>query len=227
MTRRARGLVLLGAATACAGTAATAVRNESRQVEARVGGLVPAVVVTRPVAAGTSITPVVAATHLAVRRVPQKFVPPAALIAAGDSIGSRTAGSLRTGDYLTSGALRRSAPGHERAQPHGTIVAVEVAGAQTIAPLLQPGTAVDVLITTEGAAAPRTYVALQRVRLAAFAPGTDGDPHGASGIASLRVSLREAVLLTAAQSFAREVRLMPRQPGDRRQPRFQIRARDL
>jgi len=32
----------------------------------------------------------------------------------------------------------------------------------------------------------------------------------------LRVSVRQAVYLAAAQSFAREVRVLPRAPGDRR-----------
>ena len=33
---------------------------------------------------------------------------------------------------------------------------------------------------------------------------------------ALRVSLRQAVYLTAAQSFAREIRLLPRAPGEPR-----------
>ena len=37
----------------------------------------------------------------------------------------------------------------------------------------------------------------------------------ATALATLRVTLREAVLLTAAQSFAREVRLLLRPPGER------------
>jgi pilus assembly protein CpaB len=35
-------------------------------------------------------------------------------------------------------------------------------------------------------------------------------------MASLRVTLRQAVYLAAAQSFARELRLLPRAEGDRR-----------
>ena len=34
--------------------------------------------------------------------------------------------------------------------------------------------------------------------------------------ASLRVTVRQAVFLAAAQAFAREVRLLPRAPGDDR-----------
>jgi pilus assembly protein CpaB len=37
-----------------------------------------------------------------------------------------------------------------------------------------------------------------------------------SAVATLRTTLRQAVYLTAAQSYAREIRLLPRPPGDRR-----------
>jgi pilus assembly protein CpaB len=46
-------------------------------------------------------------------------------------------------------------------------------------------------------------------------PG-DGAAAHATAIATLRVRLREAVYLTAAESFAREIRLLVRAPGDRR-----------
>ena len=35
-------------------------------------------------------------------------------------------------------------------------------------------------------------------------------------MATLRVTVRQAVYLTAAQNFAREIRLLARAPGDRR-----------
>ncbi len=53
----------------------------------------------------------------------------------------------------------------------------------------------------------------------------DRDPDGADGApgprvaASLRVTLRQAVYLAAAQAFARELRLLPRAAGDRRAAR--------
>ena len=43
--------------------------------------------------------------------------------------------------------------------------------------------------------------------------GAEAD--GARVLATLRVSLRQAVYLAAAQSFARELRLLVRAPGDR------------
>jgi pilus assembly protein CpaB len=50
------------------------------------------------------------------------------------------------------------------------------------------------------------------VRAAPSGPEQEGGPKVA---ASLRVTLRQAVYLAAAQSFAREIRLLPRAAGDR------------
>jgi pilus assembly protein CpaB len=84
---------------------------------------------------------------------------------------------------------------------------------------------------------PQTYLALQGVELVDFRPGTSPDPAGEAGSgsasepagrASLRVTLRQAVLLTAAENFARELRLVPRAPGEnRRFPPTAVSARDL
>ena len=64
----------------------------------------------------------------------------------------------------------------------------------------------------------RTELALEDVEVltsaaAAAAPGDDPGPHVA---VSLRVTLHQAVFLAAAQSFAREIRLLPRAQGDRK-----------
>ena len=46
-------------------------------------------------------------------------------------------------------------------------------------------------------------------------PDEGAEPTGAATTVTLRVTVRQAVYLTAAQNFAREVRLLPRPPGDR------------
>jgi pilus assembly protein CpaB len=82
---------------------------------------------------------------------------------------------------------------------------------------------VDVLITTEtGEHAGRTALALEDVELLALkaddgtgAAGPD-NATGGTATATLRVTLKQAVYLTAAQNFARETRLLPRAPGDYR-----------
>jgi pilus assembly protein CpaB len=55
--------------------------------------------------------------------------------------------------------------------------------------------------------------------------GPSGRPQtGARVDASLRVTLRQAVYLAAAQDFARELRLLPRSDADRRRGRAGMRA---
>jgi pilus assembly protein CpaB len=79
---------------------------------------------------------------------------------------------------------------------------------------------VDVLVTREGSGGGSTKLALEDVEVltAAPAPG-DGGSEGAGlprVVVELRVSVRQAVYLTAAQSFARELRVLPRAAHDRR-----------
>jgi pilus assembly protein CpaB len=88
---------------------------------------------------------------------------------------------------------------------------------------------VDVLVTSEQSEqvgrSGRTYLALQRIELTDLRPRQEGDAvanadaHQADSVATLKVTLRQAVLLTAAQNFAREVRLVPRPRGDDRRLR--------
>jgi len=86
--------------------------------------------------------------------------------------------------------------------------------------LIQPGSRVDVVITRDGnGGSGRTELALQDVEVltSTAAPAAAGDEAGTTRVAvSLRVSLRDAVYLAAAQSFASEIRLLPRAPGDER-----------
>jgi pilus assembly protein CpaB len=121
------------------------------------------------------------------------------------------------------------------------VVTVEAAGAGGLAGLA-PGARVDVLVSTEnGAGGGRTVMALAGAELVAVGSTTGGesggDPGGAADLAAtpdsaapadsaaagpagrtlatLLVTLRQAIYLTAADNFAREIRLLPRPPGDR------------
>ena len=97
-------------------------------------------------------------------------------------------------------------------------VTVEVSGASGLA----AGVGVDVLVSTEsGAGGGRTGVALAGAELLRLEPGASGAaaaegaaPSGPTALATLRVTLRQAVYLTAADNFAREIRLLARPPGD-------------
>ena len=77
------------------------------------------------------------------------------------------------------------------------------------------------LVTREadGAHAGRTVLALEDVEVLAARPAgadaADATAEGARVVAALRVPVRQAVYLAAAQAFARDVRLLVRGPGDR------------
>ena len=227
--RRRRALVLLSLALACGGLAASRVQSRERQVEAAVGGPVPVLVTTADVDAGARLK----AGQLAVRQVPSRFVPRDALSAPAEVAGQRLATSLPAESYVTASAL--DAPGGREEDSPGAPIRrgergteVAVAGGESLAEA-PPGTSVDVLVTTESRSGTggRTYLALQDVELLGARPADGAAPgagDGAAGsrattLATLRVTLRQAVFLTAAQSFAREIRLLVRSPGDRRPAR--------
>jgi pilus assembly protein CpaB len=170
-----------------------------------------------------------------VRQIPARFVPPRALRSPADAVGFRLLVPIAGGSYLDAAELASPA-GHDAPQPrtlHGRrVVEVPVAGATAFQSALRPGARVDVLITSErGPGAPRTYLALQRIELADFQPAADGDTSAGEGrksLAWLRVTLQQAVLLTAAQNFARELRLVPRESSENhRYAPSTVSARDL
>ena len=205
--RRRRAFTLLALALLCGWLAASDVRGTERRARASLGPMATAVVAGRDLPAGKPI----AAGQLALRTVPARFLPPDAITATADAIGLRAAVALPRGTYLTASML---GSGGDVAQPSlapgERAVAVTAAG--SVAALGAAGGRVDVLVTTgaRGSGRGRTYLAIQDVQLLALRPGTDAD----HVTATLRVSVRQAVYLTAAQNFAQEVRLLPRPQGD-------------
>jgi pilus assembly protein CpaB len=227
-TRRRRGLLLLSVALASGGLAASQVRERERSMAAQVGPAVPVLVAVRDLGSGARVSP----GALAVRRVPARFVPPDALASPAGVVGLRPAAPVAAGGYLTAGLFERSNDGHRGGGDVGRgerAVTVSVSGAAG----LVVGSRVDVLVSTEsGAGGGRTLMALAGAELLGLAPpsggGTAGDAAagdagagaepgggGPTALATLRVTLRQAVYLTAADNFAREVRLLARPPGDR------------
>jgi pilus assembly protein CpaB len=213
--------VLFSLAIACGALAASTVQDRIESVERRVGPLVPVAVAARDLPAGRRLAP----RDVQLRRVPEAYLPPDALAPATIAEGGRTAVPVRAGSYLTPGLL-----GGRRAARDGILrrgqrlVDVAVAGASPLASA-PPGARVDVMVSTEPRVGPRrTFVAVEGAELLALrpagedvGPGTgDGAAGAASAVATLRVTLRQAVNLTAAQNFGREVRLLARPPGDRR-----------
>ena len=182
----------------------------------------PVVVVTRDIPRGRMLTTRLASAWLAQRQVPQRFVPPGALRSRALAVGLETDAALAAGDYVGEHHLRPARAAAENAagvSRDARLVEVGVSGAGSMSHVLRPGALVDVLITTEGGdARSRTFLAVQRVPVVGFDSSTEGSigeqAVAADGRVTLRASLRQAVLLTAADNFAREVRLVPRAAGD-------------
>jgi len=205
--RRRRAFTLLALALLCGWLAASDVRGTERRARASLGPMATAVVAGRELPAGKPI----AAGQLALRTVPARFLPPDAITATADAIGLRAAVALPRGTYLT-GSMLGSAADVPRPSLAPGERAVAVTAAGSVAALGAAGSRVDVLVTTgaRGSGRGRTYLAIQDVQLLALRPGSDAD----HVTATLRVSVRQAVYLTAAENFAQEVRLLSRPQGD-------------
>jgi pilus assembly protein CpaB len=222
--RRRRGLVLLALALACGGLAASQVSGKVRAVESRVGPLVPVVIATHDLPADAKLD----AADLRAGEVPARYMAPDALGLGALRARVRTAVAIPEGTVLTAAHLRGGAgvTGGPGLRPGERALEVAAAGGDALAGATA-GARVDVLVSTDrGADGGSTSIALEDVELLALragaAPGFDGtddDPAGAASatvVATLRVTARQAVYLTAAQSFGREVRLLVRPPADRR-----------
>jgi len=217
MTRRRRAAALGGLALVLGGLAASDVAGREAALERRIGRAVPVVVARRALAPGTKL----GAADLAVRQVPARYAPAGAFADPRAVVGLQVARAVpagadldaaRIGDPATGGA---PGPRIRRGERVAEVLAVGAGAA------VGPGSRVDVLITREGrgSAAGATTLALEAVEVLSAAPAqtADGPADGPARTAlGLRVTLRQAVYLAAAQSFAREIRVLPRAPGDDR-----------
>jgi pilus assembly protein CpaB len=220
--RRARVAVVAGVALLFGGAAASMVAAREARVRAQVGPLVPVVVAARDIRADRMITPSTVASLLSERRVPARFAPPQVLRRPSEAVGFRAGVDIAAGDYITAGSLASADEGRAdqlAGSSTGRALEVAVSGAATVLEQLGPGSRVDVLVTSERGSAGRTYLAMQDIELLSARAGSDGSSSGsgerpADAIATLRVSLHDALVLTAAQNFAREIRLLPRPEGE-------------
>jgi pilus assembly protein CpaB len=178
-------------------------------------------VASRDLPAGRRLAP----RDVRLRPVPSAYVPRDAIAPRALAGGARTAVPVAAGSYLTAGLLRGRPTARAAAlRPGERAVEVAVPGGPALA-AVPPGSRVDVVVSTEPGERPgRTSVAIESAELLALRQGGEhsgvnsegGGERPADFVATLRTTLREAVYLTAAQNFAREVRLLPRAPGDRR-----------
>jgi pilus assembly protein CpaB len=212
--RRRRAAVLLGLAVLLGGLAASDVAGREAALRRAIGPTVPVVVVRSRLAAGDAFD----VRHLTIRRVPARFAPAMAYGSMSALAGTHAAVALEAGEDVGSSSVDDGTRAAGAPVRVGERVAELVARGS--AELIRAGSRVDVLVTRErGDGSGATTVALEdaEVLAARAASGEeDGSAAGDRVAVSLRVTMRQAVYLAAAQSFARELRLLPRAAGDRR-----------
>jgi pilus assembly protein CpaB len=131
----------------------------------------------------------------------------AVALPAGTDLEPSVVGDLQAGGAASAAAAGAPVRRGERVARVTATGPVEAIG---------PGVRVDVVVTRDGdaATAGRAVLALEDVEVLAVAPAArDDDP---AMTLDLRVGLRQAVYLAAADAFARDVRVLPRAAGDRR-----------
>jgi pilus assembly protein CpaB len=214
VTRRRRAALLLGLAFLLGALAASDVAGREAALQRSVGRAVPVVVTRTRLAAGARLD----ARHLAVRRVPSRFAPTAGYASVAALAGTRAAVALEPGQDVTPAVVDDGTRAAGAPVRPGERVAELVARGS--AELVQAGGRVDVLVTRErGDGGGSTSVALEDAEVLAAGPATESSDPGGGGpqvAVSLRVTVRQALFLAAAQSFARELRVLPRAAGDHR-----------
>jgi len=217
VTRRRRAAVLLGLALILGTLSATHMARREAALHAQLGPVTDVVVARRDLQAGRTLE----LSDLGARRLPARYAPPGEPAFAAALAGQELAVPVAKGAPVTSDLLARPPTTPEAAIARGQRAVDVVATGSPQA--VVAGTRVDVLVTTERRDSSRgaTRIALEDVEvLAARAATGEADAEtrdtGARVSATLRVSPAQAVYLAAAQSFARDVRLLVRAPGDRR-----------
>jgi pilus assembly protein CpaB len=211
VSRRRRGFALAALALILGGLAASDVSSREAAIDRRLGPAVPVVVARADLPAGHTIKP----ADLAVRHVPARYAPAAAFANPSEAAGLRTAAAVVHGTDLVPSLLADgNADGTASLRP-GERVSTFVAIAP--AKLVQPGGRVDVLVTRAAGDgnSGSTTLSLSGLEVLATSPAENNSQSGEQQVSvSLRVSVRQAVFLAAAGSFAREIRLLPRAADD-------------
>ncbi len=218
MSRRRRGLLLAGLALLLGSLAASDISGREAALRRQVGPLVDVVVAAHALPAHRSLRP----GDLAVRRVPRRFAPSGVAVRVTDLVGLKLVNPLAAGADVTPAAIDRETPAAPGAPVRAGERVVDVV-ATGAASAIVAGGRVDVLVTRDSGAAGggRTRLALEDVEVLSARPvaAATTEPSAPRVAAALRVTVRQAVYLAAAQSFARELRLLPRAAGDDRRVR--------
>jgi pilus assembly protein CpaB len=215
MSRRTRA-ILFGVGAVVAAVAAGAIADGYGDSVARgYGALRPVVIASAQLPAGKPLTPTAAEKGLEVRQVPARFVPAGALRDPAEALGLEPAAAIPSGAYLLAAQLRppRSESSGPRLAAGRRPVQIAVSGAEALAVAggSPVGARVDVVVTTEPGegGAGRTYVAAAGVPLLGLGASPEGDATG-TALATLGLTRAQALRLIAAESFARQVTVMPR-----------------
>jgi len=215
MSRRTRAIAFAVGALVAAIAAGAIADGYGDSVARGYGALRPVVVAAAQLPAGAVLVPTVAEKDLEVRRVPARFVPAGALRDPAEALGLAPAAAIPSGAYLLAAQLRpprTGAPGPRLAADRRPVqISVSGAEALAVAGASPVGSRVDVVITTEprDGGAGRTYVAAAGVPLLGLGPSPEGDATGIAE-ATLGLTRAQALRLIAAESFARQVTVMPR-----------------
>lgn len=182
-------------------------QRRERALRATIGPSTTVVVAARSLAVGVPLT----IEQLAVRSVPRRYAPRDAVDRPEMLVGLRPRVAIPAGNDVGSGALD---DGRSSVLRTGERIA-EIVAVGDVA-TVRPGVRVDLLVTRDrGERAGTTRLALENAEVVAAAPASaDGDAAGPRIAVSLRVTVRQAVYLAAAQNFATELRVLPRSPGD-------------
>jgi Flp pilus assembly protein CpaB len=213
MSRRGRSLGFLLAALLAAAAAAAIADGYGESVSRGYGALRPVLVAGSDLRAGEKIGSDIADSELEVRRIPVRFVPPAALANPAEALGLVPAVPVPAGSYLLATQLR---PPRTHRVVTGLAsdrrpVEITVGGAGALSAFgAQPvGSRVDVAVTSEpsGSEDGHTYIAAAAVPLLALGTASEGDPGEAA--VTLGLTRAQALRLLAAESFARRVTVIP------------------
>jgi pilus assembly protein CpaB len=210
VTRRRRAAALIGLALVLGTLSATHMARRERALEAQLGPVREVVVARTDLPAGRPLR----LSDLGVRSLPARYAPPGEPAFAAALAGHKLAVPVVAGAPVTPELLER-----RPAAPEATLERGQRAATVMAAGTVAPGAHVDVLVTTErhDGAAGATRIALENVEVLAARPAPANERDGTPRVsATLRVTAAQAVYLAAAQSFARDVRLLARAPGDRR-----------
>jgi Flp pilus assembly protein CpaB len=213
MSRRGRAILFVALALLAAAGAAAIADGYGASAARGYGPLRPVVVIARTIAAGERLGARRVGADLALRRVPDRFVPPGALAAPPEALGLVARARLPAGSYLLGAQLGVAREKRKRGPLGGDRrpVAIAVSGTEALlAAGPAAGSRVDVVVTSEpaGSGPGRTFVAAAGVPLLALRPGEEG-PAGPTAAATLGLTRRQALRLIAAESFARRLTLLP------------------